>query len=1036
MDLSHKLPYPPCDSYIGIFSDSATNDLYREILSKNIKKMSIGLIKITKLVPGMSELEVFACFSAARVSFFNNSPKIRRDALHLLIAISETFMGEHTIPYFLMLAHDENAQIKQESSSALALTTKRCGGLRKHKSIVISAIGSFGTIAFSHPEITVPEKILSKSRIASCAVLSAAQILSIMKAELTPKEISELIQYIKVATSSLIQALTELDKSSNETLFFNQKLRACLYRLYQETASFPKCPHPNISDLIKETDPQCLKHVGPLIASLCGTSGWKELLENSALLNSFYDEFLKHAEPETVDISLSKHLSVENLKKGLQFLQDNNYKDITIRPFCECPEIWDSLPEEFLKRVIKYTKPIIAKYVPKYKKYINDIDAIEFTESSPLDEVADALISIAQPRDIVVIEERWPNVICRCIKKWKLSPKTDWWSEVISCDLKAFAEEDAAAIEMATPQEEKAVYHALIADIIIEKLNNLEEVSSDMWEITELTPTLVSRIIELNPNISVEQGRKQKIYSTVYQTIKQTKDESEAGEMIGKLTLSSHTSLEEFPDSYDFLSHFFKVVAIDDVPENVELQFLFDYFRISYPDFGLHFFLKKFDESILDSNISRFVLNLSDEKRQELLNAAIEKEFFDVAVVLISTSKNKKMLHVTENNRIIPYLYIMKLSITSSTDLAKFLRGEEYDVKAIDSIPSDELWYAALSKATMDEIDNLAGTVLPAQTSLDFHLFLLALDNAHLPPNESMNHLLNVLLSLECIPQLDTATVDVLTKLFVRVSEVDSDDIIAFATSVSSYLSTSHSQSILQCLHGSIHAFLDSVPRESWEQLRDALSMGTVAGPIEFDNVVCQKFTDNDTSLFRAFPTAAVRYYQSHPHKDRLRSKLINLCATMVKETIDKALSTKIEGVSMTAEGNTIICESTSSDDDFTLKIIIPNDFPLQLPIFDVSPLGKEKLTQDTRDEVKREFLRRDGIICSISTWAARIDAIVTKVEVCPICLSLLDQGRNLPKMKCSTCHKVMHAGCIEMWLKNSLKKNCPCCRAKWKRLK
>ena len=150
---------------------------------------------------------------------------------------------------------------------------------------------------------------------------------------------------------------------------------------------------------------------------------------------------------------------------------------------------------------------------------------------------------------------------------------------------------------------------------------------------------------------------------------------------------------------------------------------------------------------------------------------------------------------------------------------------------------------------------------------------------------------------------------------------------------------------------------------------------------------------------------------------------------SMIKETIEKTLATKIEGVSITAEDKIIICESTSSDDDFTLKVIIPNEFPLLPPIFDVSPLGKEKLTQDTRDEVKREFLRRDGIINLISTWAARIDTVVTKVEACPICLSLLDQGRNLPKMKCSTCHKVMHGRCIEMWLKNSLKKTCPCCR-------
>ena len=565
--------------------------------------------------------------------------------------------------------------------------------------------------------------------------------------------------------------------------------------------------------MIKETDQQCLKYVGPLIASFCGTSGWSELLENQALLNSFYDEFLKHANQDTVDISLSKHLSVENLKKGLQFLLERNYKDITIKPFCNNPEIWDSLPEEFLVKVIRNTKPIIAKFVPKYKKYITDISTLEFTETSPLDEVADALIAIAKPCDIIMIEEKWPTVICRCIKKWKLTPKTDWWSEIILNNMKTLVEEDAVAIEMATPQERKKEYHALIAEIIIEKLDNLEEVSSDMWEITELTPTLVSRIIELNPRINVEQTRKQKIYSTVYQTVKQTKNDCEAGDIIGKMTISSQTFPEEFPDSFEFLSHFFKVVAIDDVPESVELQYIFDYLSISYPAFELHVFLKKFEESTLDSNISHFLLHLSDEKRQNLLNAAIEKNFFDVAIVLISSSKNRKALYIKEVDWILPFLKIMKIPINSSTEFAKFLRGEEFDMKVIDSDPKQQLWYAALSKATVDEIDNITATILPTQTPLDFHLFLQALDNAQLSPDSNINHLINALLSLECIPQLNSSTIKILTKLFKRVAEVNSDDIIAFATSVSSYLSTPHSQSILQCLHESIREFLDSVPR-------------------------------------------------------------------------------------------------------------------------------------------------------------------------------------------------------------------------------
>ena len=1050
MDLTHRLPYPEYDSFFGIFSDPSANEFYRDIISTNIKKISNALAKLTKMVPQFNEFEIFVSFIAARHSLFNNSPKIRRDALHLLIAISETFMGEHIIPYFLLLVHDETQLIKNEASASLAATTKRCGGLKKNKQIVISAIGSMGAKAFSDSKMNLPEDILGRSRVASCAVLSATQILSLLKQDLNQKEIFELLQFIKKATALLVQTLSELDVSSNETLFFNGRLRSCMYRLYQETYSIPRSPKPTIDDLLKETDEQCLKYVNPLMELLLKDkpTSWTELLDNESLLNTNYDEFLKHNSNEVINQSLSRKLTLENMKKCADYLLSKSYKLINTYPFSQNPAIWDSLPDDFLKIVIERTKPVQAKYVPKFKKFFTDINAIEFSEDSQDDEITDALISIAKPDDILRIQEKWPQCITRCIRKWKISPKTDWWSSIIEDKLKEFAEDDAGAIELCIPEDKKATYHSLIADIILERIeqkNDGSTVTSDMWELTELTNSLISKIIELNPNITVEPDRKQKIYTIVYQTIQETRDESEAGELIGKFSLSSHTSLEQFPDSYEFLSHFFKVVAIDDVPESVELQFLYDYFRVSYPDFELHVYLKTFDDSRLDSNIQTFVRKLSKEKRQKLLNKAIQMEFLDSALILIITNQENNELGIPYYRQLTPFLYSMGIDIPwKNNDLTKIFINKESELN-MDKINMKAkllVWYASRYSVTQKQLNTIEEYYFPCTNSLYFHIFLTDIYKANITAEQSRDHLLNAMQSLEFISQMDNATIEVLTKLFVRISELKSDDIIAFATSISSFLSTSHSSSILQCLRGAIHSYLDKIPKEEWVSLRDALSMGPVSGAVEFDNEISSnRMSDNDLYLFWTFPSAAAKYYhsiQNQPaHRDRLRFLLQSQSQDMRKEVITKCLNTHIDGVEITSpEDNVIFAESISTDDPFTLRVVLPKEYPLLNPIFDVSSLGKEKITLDTRDEVKRECLRRDGIIAAISTWAARISAVVSKVEACPICLSLLDQHRSLPKMKCSTCHKVFHATCIEMWLKNSLKKNCPCCRARWKRLK
>lgn len=1039
MDLSHRLPYPDPDVYLNIFSDGNIKSCYRDLYAKYGKKITIAMGKITKEIQNLDETEVFACFNAARICIFNNSPKIRRDALFLIAEISKTYLTEHTLPYFLILAHDDNAQIKQDASKALAAISRKIGGLKKAKEIVISALGSMGATAFNRENLIDPEEILGKSRIAGSVCLSSSQILGVMMDDLKQNEKAELLQYIRKATEGLYDTLNDIQNSSNDTLFYSPRLRSALYKLHYEALPIPKCPHPLVEKLLLEIDPQCMKVAAQLIPKLCKEDQWKLFIQNPLYLNEFYKEFLANCDDSTINMSLSRNLSQENMTNAINLLIKNNFQNIDVVAICNNPYVWSILPEKLIRDVIKCANTINPKNVILYSKYFDNIQQIRFPDKSLPEEMAAALISVAKTTDINYIEQQWPNATNNCIRIWNKSPKTDWWSDILKENLRYYIEDDCGAISMAVPVSESSNFANLVAEVVIDRLNKGQEVTDDMWYATAITDPLIDVIIKLNPNIQIEATKKQDIYTAIYQNIIINTDESEAGELIGHISLSSQTSLMEFPNSYDFLSHFFKVVSIADVPEDIELQYLKDYFEISYSDFLLHVFLGKFDASILDSSISKFVYSIPFERRQNLLSQSIRNQFIENSVILlISADENdRNKLKIDECDILAPYLSMMNIDYDWKSDFAKFCRGEKIDISNFKGSMEELLWIATKENCPQ-YISNICASIFPVSLSINFHLFISALLNTDIETTKFRELLDTALQSLDNLTPLDPQTVLILSDCFAKMSLLQADELISFCSSVSSLLASQHVPSIVSCLHHSIPFFLQKVTREKWIELRNSLSQGPVSGLIEFDSIISEMFSEDDLSMFRDFPSAASRFYANFNKKDELKDLLSGLSHQMIEDELKKAQNYTIENILISVDVNshTIHAESISTDDPFTLDVIIPDIYPLETPLFRVSSIGKEKLTQDARDEVKKECMRQDGIFAAISTWAARIDSVISKVEVCPICLSLLDAGMNLPKMKCSTCHKCCHASCLEKWLRNSLKKNCPFCRTKWHRQK
>lgn len=65
----------------------------------------------------------------------------------------------------------------------------------------------------------------------------------------------------------------------------------------------------------------------------------------------------------------------------------------------------------------------------------------------------------------------------------------------------------------------------------------------------------------------------------------------------------------------------------------------------------------------------------------------------------------------------------------------------------------------------------------------------------------------------------------------------------------------------------------------------------------------------------------------------------------------------------------------------------------------------------------------------AIMAWRRNVEKHFQGVEECPICYSVLDNNRSLPRMACRTCNNKFHPSCLYTWFNTSGNSKCPLCR-------
>jgi hypothetical protein len=273
--------------------------------------------------------------------------------------------------------------------------SKAAGGLKKCLPQLISAIGSMGHIAFNNPSSSDVDELLGNSVLASSVVLAATQLLTRLGGEIDRRSSAELIQYIKVALNGLRLSFEESDQNV-ESLFFNQKLRCCIYRLQQETRKIKGCPLLLFSDFAKEKDLQCLKYLLPLIQDLDDQSiDWSLLISNGFLLNDLFDRFSQNAGlEELVEAIHSGRLNEANLIAGLDFVSSSGKSPaVDFSRIARIPGIWAKLPIEILTAAADQLVSFDASYLLKFPHLYRSPDQI--LESSSTNDVAQVVLQFA-----------------------------------------------------------------------------------------------------------------------------------------------------------------------------------------------------------------------------------------------------------------------------------------------------------------------------------------------------------------------------------------------------------------------------------------------------------------------------------------------------------------------------------------------------------------------------------------------------------------------------------------------------------------
>jgi len=1050
MDLTHRIPFPPVESYHGIFHNANMGAFYNDLMSKNVQRSSRAAKFFNENIQYLEDIELFAIFNLTRHNMLKNSVSLRKDCLQLLISLCKTVLITDCLPYIFILANDENKQIKIEAGAFFGITTKGVGGIKTFLPKMISSLGSMGALAFSQSDENDAEGIVSKSHIAGSVLLAANNILGVLVNELTHREIVELLQYLKTATSEFSILLNnELD--SNQSLFYTQRLRCSLYKLYTQTSSIAKAPCIGFECLVKEKDNHCLKYVSPLFRKICPNLEWKVLLSNSYLLGNLYSDFLIHCNNDEIKQSLFM-VEPDNVLKGILYLLQIGDSCVPIEVLLSNTSIWNSIPEDLLFSVIRSASSINASFVIKYPSLFKNLETIEFSSDSDFCDIVNAIVRLAVTDDIPYIITKFPQYIIEVLKLWTISPMTDWWCSDFVLVLKKLIHADILTVKLVVPSQEKCFFMDQVTSSIIDMIRNGNPISPNHWENANITTELCETIISNKTYIDEVVRARYQIYNSVYHHIMLSFVASESGKLVSSMISISQVIPTIIMNDFDFLSSLFESYPITPFPEDSILFYFQEYLDHSFPDLTLLAYLGMFDKSFVIPMIHCYFSTKQSSEVILLYEKALSLGLHNVCLMILLLSSQP--LQFPFDIGFYPLIYNIRNDIEfkgidnldpKDEGFLKFIKGYGYPKEIYSDSYQHVLFIISQESGLNIDFIQIDRLYFPTYSSLDFYLILksLLLYKPDFPVFETV--FIHLLSSLEILPPLIPETCSLLTEIFILFRQFSIKDIFDLIEQILPLLFDKVGSKVLSCFEESLPFLIESLPSNEWKSLRDVLSKGQINTIFVFDTCLFREFEkfkgdcNNLGELFFKFPQSGSRWISSFP------DSIDNLTKEYLVSEISKRLLSKIfnivqdfrqDGLIIAIKDREILCKSSFSDEPFMLRIQFPKNFPLEPPFFEISSMGKEKITQNCIDEVKRESIRSSGITHSINTWFTRVSTIISQEDPCPICLSLLDHTGSLPKTKCSICHKACHLTCISIWVTHSLRKDCPWCRSKWKRYK
>lgn len=1041
MDLSHRIPYPDPKKFYGIFREKSVNVLYSEIQTKNLNKISDGLTKILTFVPDFNEFELFVSLNAARNILLNFPIKVKKEVINFILSLSKIGLTEHFLPYLLIFSNDCDQQVKKDSGAALVSASKKCGGLKKNKQILVSGIGSLGMLCIKDETSSV-DIIINRSKLACSCVLSAVQILKLMMNDLQRKEIAELLQFLSTYTEKLQILLKDFDQiQSSDTLFFSPRLRGCLYSLYTLTHNIEKCPTPDLQSLIYERDHDCMSSLIPLVKLKLNNENYGIILENELLLDEFFELYIEFCTNKELSELFELNISNENIIKLFQHLDKRNLLDsANLTKLTSIPELWDKLPENLLKCVLSKCSEINSCYVLKYYNLFSNILDFQFSSDSKDEEISKVVNLLVSKDDLPSIIKHMPDKVLCCIKNWTKSPKTDWFCDEFMNNIELFLTIDPNITYLAIPDHRKEDFGVFVSDHLMKLYSSKQFVDCNLWNYVSVTDDLCMFILKNNVPINASKERLQDLYKELFERTYEQKPDS--GAIIGKYVQSLSIHFNYILNDYDFLKSFFSVAQLSLVDENVAIKYIDDYLRIEIPDFFMLLLSKSFTFDLLQRSIFTYINDMKATKKYQLISTTMQCKLLNSTLIFIFSFTDFDSSQLKIPDDYLPYVALINEEYIRNFDseYCKFIRNEYFDPKKI----SDEfkLFISPHNDAFDCEHEILYKCFCDSPTILTFNLFLETLYRFSTVGVPYFHYFLDVLHFIDSIQQNSHISA-VIKKLILTVNT--KEEIISLFDKASELTN----KKILNVICYEYMTHLVCVFKgENMLNLREALSKFSYSHLIEFDKCVSKLISKDNIELITKFPNAASIWFSgisnratsaTDPSETRLDvgSCLSELTSELVKDLLGTLDDFKTENLHYKITGNIIHCEIRNFDDIFRMQITIPDNYPLMPVNFYVSEIGKDKLTLDTTDDVKKAFIRTNNLRSSIEAWKESIESIINNEASCPICLCLLDSSGNLPKLRCSICHQSCHSSCMNTYNKKSfVRRKCPWCRADWKRQK